>query len=170
MSIPPHGCWIGPIQDLFQEDWNPDFVWAKITADRPLCGFQGFDRVEDEFVTLPLQTEGEAKTELCVMYGSTMDTAWTGLVFLNTNSRKTDIWATPYDEDGNPLLEGSSIFYNLPHGLAEHQSAVNFVEGMFPGLPPETAYLRVFSEEPILGFGIYNPGTGEKVVDILYLD
>lgn len=170
LSIAPNGCWIGPIQDLFQEDWNPGFVWAKITANRPLCGFQSFDRAEDEFVSLPLQTEGEAKTELCVMYGPAMDTAWTGLVFLNTHSRKTDIWATAFDEDGNPLLEGHSIFYNVPHGLAGHQNAVDFVEGLFPGLPPETAYLRVFSEEPILGFGIYNPGTGEKVVDVLYLD
>jgi hypothetical protein len=170
LVMAPNGCWFSPIQDLFQEDWDPGFVWARITADRPLCGFQSFDRDEDEFAVLPLLTEGDGKTETCVMYGPTVDTAWTGLVFLNTHSAKTDIWATPFDEEGNILLEEGVLYYNVPHGLAGHHNAVGFVEDLFPGLPPETAYLRVFSEEPILGFGLYNPGTGGKVVDVLYLD
>jgi hypothetical protein len=116
-----------------------------------------------------LPSEQDLKTELLVKYVPEMESAWIGLVFLNTTESKGDIWAAPFDEEGNNLLEDGFLWYNTPRGIGGYHNAVGFIEDMFPGLPSQTAYLKVYSEVPILGFGIYEYVAGGKV-DVLYID
>ena len=169
LEIPPNGRWRGSVQDLFNGNWSSDFVWAKIQSDQSLCGYQLFARGTDGLAALPLPSEQDLKTELLVKYVPEMESAWIGLVFLNTTESKGDIWAAPFDEEGNNLLEDGFLWYNTPRGIGGYHNAVGFIEDMFPGLPSQTAYLKVYSEVPILGFGIYEYVAGGKV-DVLYID
>jgi hypothetical protein len=169
LEIPSNGHWAGSVQDLFNGNWSSSFVWAKIDSDQNLCGYQLFSRDTNGLAALPLSSAQDGKTEFTVKYMPDMESGWLGLVFLNPSEFKGDIWATPYDEEGNDLLEGQFLWYNPPQGIGADHNAVGFVEDIFPNLPSQTAYLRVYSEEPILAFGLYENIVGRKV-DVLYLD
>ncbi len=169
LEIPSYGHWVGSVQDLFNGNWSTSFVWAKIESSQNLCGYQLFSRDTNGLAALPLPSEQDGKTEFTVKHMPDMESDWLGLVFLNPTEVKGDIWATPYDEDGNDLLDGQFLWYNPPQGIGADHNAVGFVEDIFPDLPSQTAHLRVFSEASILAFGIYEHTAGRKV-DVLYLD
>jgi hypothetical protein len=169
LEIPPNGRWIGSVQELFNGNWSSGFVWAKIQSNQPLCGYQLFARGTNGLAALPLPSEQDGKTDFLVKYVPDMEYSWMGLVFLNTNEFKGDIWAAPYDGDGNNLLKDGFLWYNVPYGIGGYHNAVGFIEDMFPGLPSQTAYLKVYSEVPVLGFGLYEHVTGGQM-DMLYLD
>jgi hypothetical protein len=169
LEIASYGHWVGSVQNLFGENWSSDFVWAKIESDQNLCGYQLFNRDTNGLAALPLLSEQDGKTEFTVKHMPNMESGWLGLVFLNLTEIKGDIWATPYDEDGNDLLDGQFLWYNPPQGIGVDHNAVGMVENIFPDLPSQTAYLRVFSEVPVLAFGIYENVAGRQV-DVLYLD
>jgi len=161
--------WSGSVQELFNEKWDPQFVWAKIQSNRNLCGYQLFGRDLDGLAALPLQSEGEGKIDLRVKNFPAMESAWMGLVFLNTTERKVNLRAIPCDDAGNNLLGDEYLRYNVPDGLQAYHNVVGFIEQIFPGFPPQTVSLKIFTEEPILGFGIYEQ-IPEGKVDVLYLD
>ena len=69
----------------------------------------------------------------------------------------------PFDRQGKPLAPGKLFWYNVPAGLSARNNAVATVEQFFPGLPQQTAYLRIQSEGPVVGFGLSGDPTGDKL-------
>ncbi len=169
LTLGPHGVWRGPVQQLFGDHWHEGLVWAKIEADQDLSGYQLFSNGPGGLAAMPLLTEGDARTELSVKFIPDLTRDWLGLALLNTSNRKTDIRAVPYDAQGNHLMGGGALWYNVPNGLGSMRSAVDTVQTLFEGMPPETRTLRIFSEQPLIGLGIYGE-VREGRVDVLYLD
>nr|WP_281432174.1 hypothetical protein [Desulfatitalea alkaliphila] len=168
-TIAPQGVWRGSVQALVGEQWNPGLAWARIEADQEVGGYQLFVGDNSGLAAMPLMTEHDAKTELSIKYVPELSRDWLGLALLNPAGRKTDIWAIPYDALGNQLNNGNFLWYNIPNGLAGLNNTVDVIENIFHGIPTETHTLRLFSEQPILGLGIFGEVL-ENRVDVLYLD
>jgi hypothetical protein len=168
MRIPGHGNWVGLVQYLI-EDWSDRIAWVKITAGRPIGGFQMFGQGLVCLASVVLPTDSEAGSELWVKHIPDRNHWWTGLALLNPFGQKVDVWAEPFDANGNNLLPGEYLWYNVPEGLGGLCNAVGLTEELFSGIPPETAYLHVYSEGPILGLGLFGDSSGEKL-DTLYLN
>ncbi|MCP4112419.1 MAG: hypothetical protein GY749_43990 [Desulfobacteraceae bacterium] len=167
MYIPAKGNWVSFVQSLFSE-WDDNIAWIKITATRPVGGFQLFGRKTGELAATVIPNIKNTTTDLWVT--QTLNTWWTGLVFMNPFEIKSDVLATPYDSKGYSLLtEGQYLWYNVPHGLGDQSKAVDVVEYLFPEIPSETACLQIRSEEPIFNMGIYGDASGKKL-DVLFLD
>ncbi len=71
--------------------------------------------------------------------------------------------------DGTCLLQdGKYLWYNAPYGLGMQNNKSGLLENLFPGLPSETAYLYIMSEEPLVTLGLYED-VKRKMLDVLYL-
>ena len=129
--------------------------WLRIEADSPLAGFIRYRRAgQQASIRMPNENDRHAIFTITAMPDTT--TEWTGIALLNPGDSKTDIWAVPYDAAGNRLLpEGEYLWHNVPWGIAARANATGIADQMFPGIPEETAYMTIYSEQPIIGFGLY---------------
>lgn len=169
LTLSAKGSWSGTIQTLWGGSWNEKISWVKIDSSQKIAGYQIFLRGVDSLGALPLMTESDATDTLHVKYIPTAGSCWTGLVLLNFEDEKTDVWAEPLDADGNNLLGDKYLWYNPPDGIGSKSNAVGVLENLFPGFPEGTVRLKVYSEQPIIGFGLYEKSdTGQ--FDVLYIN
>lgn len=169
LQLAANGNWTGSAADLFGTQWQTGIVWARMEADEAICGYQLYRRGGEALAALPLVNADEEATVLNVKSIPDNASSWTGLILLNPGDRKSDIWAEPLDASGNNLLGEDYLWYNPPDGIPAHANAVGVVEQLFPGFPEDTVRLRIYSDEPIVGFGLYELIDAGQV-DVLYLD
>lgn len=162
LSIPAYGSWVGSLPELFEN--ASDIAWAEISGQLPVAGFAIMGQQGDHLAGFPLFTRGQAGQKLWLK--SLSPDGWTGLALLNPFEQKADVWAYAYDEQGN-LLNEDALWYNPPHGLKAGVNGVGYLSDFFGQLPEEAAYLRILSDNPILGFGLWRNG---QELDTLYLE
>lgn len=150
------GSITGYIQELFQEKWAETIRWAEIRSDRPLSGFMVYGLDGVHLAAFPLPGNQSGIKEFSIIDIPENTGGWAGLVMLNPTAVKADVYADAFDAEGNRLMEeGKHLWYNSPDGLPPFASGVAFVRDFFPGIPENTQSLKVFSESPVFGFGLY---------------
>jgi len=162
------GKWCDLIQNAFT-DWQSSVAWVKVTADRPITGFQLFGREKTQMAAMRLQGPDDLDTELHVCLPAAHDSLWSGIGLLNPGNDSTHILIEPYDEEGLPLTPQGR--WQLGQ-LERNQNRVALTEQFFSqGLPDGTAYLVIRAENgetEIGGMGLYQ-AAGSQAFDRLFV-
>lgn len=167
-SLPAKGVLSGDAE-TFLPGVGASCEWMKLTSNGLLTGFVRY-RKQGQSAAVPFACEKDMADALLLTYIPDLEMEWAGITLLNPNDQKADVWADPYDADGNRLLaEGTHLWYNVPDGILPGSNAVGTIDDIFQGLPPETAFLKIYSDEPLVGFGLHGDYTG-AYLDTLYLE
>ena len=171
LEIASKGNWSGSIQELFGEEWTEKVSWCAIESSigMEIAGYQIFSQGLDGLAALPLFPASSLKEENTIIFPET-GASIVGIAMVNPVYGRTLVWAEPFDADGNKLLgEDEYIYYNGKTGMAWHRNAVGIAGKLFPGLPAETVSMKIYSDYPIAGFGLFQ-NASEGKLDILYLE
>jgi hypothetical protein len=135
---------------------------VEIAADEPVGGFVLLGRGVEQLAALTIPADSTVAWEFWLRQMPESDGWQTTVAMFNPFALKVDIWAAPYDAEGNPLLADQYLWYNVPYGLAARSNVAGLSKDLFPDLPAETAYLHIMSEGPIFGFGFCADEAGER--------
>ncbi|QTD47967.1 hypothetical protein [Sulfidibacter corallicola] len=142
---------------LFDGDLDQVF-WARLDSDQPLVAMERFSRLPGRRESAALGLDDRSGQELRLLHVAT-DTSqfWTGLVYINTGAATANVTEEAFDAAGN--LISSQTLSVAPSGKETLLFDADTIQSGNPRISAETAWLRVRSDQPLIGYELFGAPT-----------
>jgi hypothetical protein len=127
-----------------QRGFPSETAWFKITATRPLAGFELFGSTDGEQLGAYAGNAGGGSKE--GVFAKIEKLGWTGIAFVNTEDGAASVTLTAYADDG-------TVMATRVLSVNGHAKVVNPAETIF--LPPDISgatYIAFSSDKDVMGF------------------